>query len=456
MKNFTKGAALLLALAGSLLLFGCSSGGDDDGDPEVAVTGVSLSLDNPNIVAGSTRQLGWVVEPADATNKNVIFTSDNTNAATVNNRSGLVTAKAAGTAVITVTTEDGSKTDKVTVTVAASAVPVTGLSFTPDSGSISVGGSIKLNLEIAPVGATSDITWESGATGVATVKDGVVTGVSAGTATITATADSQTASFTATVIVPEKKLTVTGFPASMNEKGYWYSIMLTNKVLTSEELSKYISGEEEPDVYANSGQLELGDDTSIITEAALEASEAPWTGDGEYYIYIGIVDEEAQSLEDYFVGVYRSKKAIAFETSTEVRELKFADFQTVPLKIPEALYESIGGWFFAPYSVVTATIEDKGWDVTHADSKSAYATGDTADLILEYVQQTPQINFQGYASEENTFENLLNFKNEGIGLPSGLKTGLRNDKDKAPLLGIFGTTVPGGQDIVIVFYVDKS
>jgi hypothetical protein len=65
---------------------------------------------------GQTLQLTAVVEPEDAPNKNLSWSSSDEAVATVS-ETGLVTAVAAGTAEITVTTEDGSKTDSITVTV---------------------------------------------------------------------------------------------------------------------------------------------------------------------------------------------------------------------------------------------------------------------------------------------------------------------------------------------------
>ena len=58
------------------------------------------------------------VSPDNATNSKVTYKSSDESVATVD-ANGLVTAKAEGTATITVTTEDGSKTDTATVTVAA-------------------------------------------------------------------------------------------------------------------------------------------------------------------------------------------------------------------------------------------------------------------------------------------------------------------------------------------------
>ena len=56
------------------------------------------------------------MQPSNATNQNVTWSSDKPEVATVD-ANGKVTAKAAGTATITVTTEDGKKTATCTVTV---------------------------------------------------------------------------------------------------------------------------------------------------------------------------------------------------------------------------------------------------------------------------------------------------------------------------------------------------
>lgn len=87
-----------------------------DEEPVVAVTGVSITESNQELEIGQTIQLTAVVEPEDAPNKNLSWSSRDEAVATVS-ETGLVTAVAAGTAEITVTTEDGSKTDSITVTV---------------------------------------------------------------------------------------------------------------------------------------------------------------------------------------------------------------------------------------------------------------------------------------------------------------------------------------------------
>lgn len=83
-------------------------------DP-VAVSGVSLNKNTTTLSVNDTEQLTATVTPSDATNQNVTWSSDDTDVATV--VAGLVTAVAAGTATITVTTVDGNKTDTCEVTV---------------------------------------------------------------------------------------------------------------------------------------------------------------------------------------------------------------------------------------------------------------------------------------------------------------------------------------------------
>ena len=75
--------------------------------PVFAVTGVSLNKTTLALEIGDTETLTATVSPDNATNKAVSWASDNTDVATVS-ATGEVTALAAGTATITVTTDDGN------------------------------------------------------------------------------------------------------------------------------------------------------------------------------------------------------------------------------------------------------------------------------------------------------------------------------------------------------------
>ena len=86
-------------------------------NPVIEVTGVALDKNTVTLnQKGQTIQLKALVEPADAENKKVIFTSGDTKVATVD-ENGMVTAQANGETTITVTTEDGHKMASCTVTV---------------------------------------------------------------------------------------------------------------------------------------------------------------------------------------------------------------------------------------------------------------------------------------------------------------------------------------------------
>ena len=86
----------------------------------VSVTGVTVTPTEKELLIRETVQLTATVEPGDADNKAVSWTSSNEAVATVED--GLVTSVAAGEAIITVTTEDGNLTASCNITVIKEAV----------------------------------------------------------------------------------------------------------------------------------------------------------------------------------------------------------------------------------------------------------------------------------------------------------------------------------------------
>lgn len=85
----------------------------------VPVSSISLDTNNATMTAGSTRTLVATIDPSNATDKSVTWTSSNEAVAKVN-ASGVVTAVKEGTATITVATKDGSATASCVVTVVCS------------------------------------------------------------------------------------------------------------------------------------------------------------------------------------------------------------------------------------------------------------------------------------------------------------------------------------------------
>jgi len=125
-----------------------------------------------------------VVSPADASNRNIIWGSDNPSVAAVNQH-GVVNGVSVGQAVITATTEEGGFSATCTVNVY---IPVSGISITDGPVLLPLGESTTLTAEISPADATDKtVIWSSSASSIASVdSNGTITGHDVGSALITA------------------------------------------------------------------------------------------------------------------------------------------------------------------------------------------------------------------------------------------------------------------------------
>ena len=170
----------------------------------VPVTGVTLDKTAHTLKVGETVALQATVTPENATNKNLSWSTSDSNFAKVD-ASGVVTAVAPGTATITASAGELSATCTITVEAEAPPpTPVTGVTLNQSSLSMVVGDSpVTLIATITPADAANQaLTWSSDNEAVATVSGGTVTPVGEGTATITVTtADGgHTATCTVTVV----------------------------------------------------------------------------------------------------------------------------------------------------------------------------------------------------------------------------------------------------------------
>ena len=178
---------------------------EPDPEPEVInVESVALNSQNEELKIGETTTLVATVMPSNATNKKVVWSSDNTNVATVNN--GVVTAVGEGSANIKVTTEDGNKTAVCMITVLPEEEPepepeptpepdpepevinVENVTLNSQNEELKIGDTVTLVATITPSNATNkNVTWSSDNTNVATVNNGVVTAVGEESANIKVT-----------------------------------------------------------------------------------------------------------------------------------------------------------------------------------------------------------------------------------------------------------------------------
>lgn len=149
------------------------------------VVSVKLDYTSVNIALGKTKALTATVSPKNATNKDVSWRSSNPLVARVT-QSGVVTALAEGTAVITCTTADGGFKASCTV---KCIVPVDAVTLKPAELTLKKGASKTLKETVYPEYATvQDVTWESSDPSIATVdKNGKVTAKKKGVCIITCT-----------------------------------------------------------------------------------------------------------------------------------------------------------------------------------------------------------------------------------------------------------------------------
>ena len=152
----------------------------------VEASGLTLNLEETELVNGKTVQLQATVIPGNATDKNVTWTSSDATVASVN-ASGLVTALKSGKATITASTANGLKAT-CEVTVVAATVDASGLELNLEEAEIVEGESVQLQATVLPADATDKtVTWTSSDAAVATVNaSGLVTALKPGKATITA------------------------------------------------------------------------------------------------------------------------------------------------------------------------------------------------------------------------------------------------------------------------------
>jgi len=177
---------------------------------EIAITGISLNKSTTSITEGESETLTATITPSNTTGDKTVKWSSSNEAVAAVDSNGKVTAKKAGTAVITATSSNG-KTAGCTVTVKQKEIAITGISLNKSTTSITEGESETLTATITPSNATGDKTvkWSSSNAEVAAVdSNGKVTAKKAGTAVITATSSNRkTASCTVTV---KQKDTYTG------------------------------------------------------------------------------------------------------------------------------------------------------------------------------------------------------------------------------------------------------
>ena len=174
---------------------------------------ITLNPTTLSIAAGASQTITATVVAASLTDKSVVWSSSNTSIATVD-ANGKVTGIAQGSAtIIAKLNANNSIQAQASVTVSQAATP--SISISNSSLSL-VAGTTKTLTATVSNASNTNVTWSSSNTSIATVNNGVVTGVASGAATITATAaaDSSVKATCAVTVTaaPSGSLTVTQSP----------------------------------------------------------------------------------------------------------------------------------------------------------------------------------------------------------------------------------------------------
>lgn len=171
-------------------------------DTVTPATGIVLASENLKdgdlaLFVGDVENMTATLTPEDSTDA-VTWTSSNPAIAEVVN--GKITAVSEGRTTISATANENVSAH-ILVTVTKKVIAITGVTLDKETASVEEGKTVTLTPTVAPADTTEDktVTWKSSDETVATVKDGVVTAVKAGTANITATAGGKTATCAVTV-----------------------------------------------------------------------------------------------------------------------------------------------------------------------------------------------------------------------------------------------------------------
>jgi hypothetical protein len=215
-KNLTYNLKTGMLAIATLAIVLVSSCGEEDEKTVIELPSLTVIPSTLNLFLGEKGTVGANLAP-------VTWSSSAATIVSVDASTGEVAALALGTATVTATTSDGKT---ATGTVVVNPILVTAIMIMPSSTAIGIDSTVQLIATPSPENTTVfEPVWTSSDESVATVtQTGLVTGISRGMVTITATQGS--VAKTATVIVggliqlsfdsPNSNITLT-----LNEAGYW-------------------------------------------------------------------------------------------------------------------------------------------------------------------------------------------------------------------------------------------
>ena len=245
-------------------------------EPTIAVTGISLDSEEIVLVKGSTAQLTAQVIPEEASNKNVVWISDDESIVVIDSN-GLITAIEEGIAMITVSTVDGNYQAVLEVTVIAEEIGITSISLDFNELVLTEGETVSVSITILPENATNqNVFWSSNDENIVMVdSEGSITALQEGTTEIIVTTEQGGYQDIANVTVQPAEIAVTGI--NVNDKEIELlegeSTVLDATVIPENASDKNISWSSQDDAVAivdSSGLVvAVSEGTALITATTI-------------------------------------------------------------------------------------------------------------------------------------------------------------------------------------------
>lgn len=317
------------------------------------------ALDKLSMKPGETRSL--IVTGADSANYNHEWSSSNDKAAMV--KDGVVTAVDAGTATITVKVTPAASgktaraageaiTASIELTVEAAGISVTGIEIKynnaepPACIDVKPNGSIKLEAVVTPEGATEKVVWSSDKESVAKVDEtGKVTALSAGKATIKATAGGKEDTCKVQVIgelkiETDKNVIYVGDKVNESDKTAQLSAKVGNTAVVANKVTWTITGGTGIASVDTNGKV-----TATGSNAGDVVIEGSYTDDANDAIYKGSITIKVVKAGDRFIVVETKNNPITvsggmaqiiakvckYDTSGAVETSERVSFKAEPL-----------------------------------------------------------------------------------------------------------------------------
>lgn len=378
-------------------------------------TSIRLNKTSLDLSKGESVKLLVNIDPVDVSDSNVAWTSSNEAVATVG-ADGTVTAVGGGECDITATTHNGlTATCHVKVTVMPEAI-----SFDIEQSQILVGESLTITTVFTPADATeTTLTWSTSDANIATVSNGVVTGVNPGTVTITATTvNNLTATCTVTVKQPVTSITLNPETATIL-KGKTLTIEATVLPENAEDKTLTWTSSNPTVATVNDGVVEaLAQGEAIITATSANGITASST--------ITVIDKATEIVLDYY----------------DIEVIAGNTFQLTATLLPEGCEPETLTWSSSHTSI--ATVDDNGLVTAISPGTASItvmsSTGLTANctvyvlpVLVETVTVTPfnveavegtNVQLKAEVSPTNATDTTVTWKSNNENVATVDETGL--------------------------------